>query len=58
VSDPDQLGKRLTAIRKAGARDLTVPAYAHLLVEVTLRAGVAAEQVRKATYETPYWSSE
>jgi hypothetical protein len=57
MSDPDEIEQRLTAIRKAGAGDLTVPAYAHSLVEEALRAGATSEQVREATDANPYWPS-
>jgi hypothetical protein len=57
MSDPDEIEQRLTAIRNAGAGDLTVPAYAHSLVEEALRAGATAERVREVTDENPYWSS-
>jgi hypothetical protein len=55
--DDDELERKLTAIRKAGAGDLTVPAYAHSLVEAALRAGATKEQVEEATDENPYWPS-
>lgn len=58
LNDHDEIEQKLTAIRKASAGDLTVPAYAHSLVEGSLRAGVTTEQVRGATDENPYRPSE
>jgi hypothetical protein len=58
MNDSDvAIEQRLTAIRKAGAGDLTVPAHAHSLVEEAFRAGATAEQVKEAADENPYWPS-
>ena len=55
VDDSDGTEQKLTAIRKAGAGELTVPEHAHALVEEALRAGATVEQIREATDQNPYW---
>jgi hypothetical protein len=50
--------RKVRAIREAGAGDLSVPAYAHSLMEDALRAGATTDRVRAATGENPYWPSE
>jgi hypothetical protein len=55
VNDHNETEQKLSAIRKASAGDLTVPVYAHSIVEDALRFGATTEQVREAADKNPYW---